>query len=42
MKKILSTAAAAGVAAALTTTGAGVGTAQAEFIKIGTGGQTGV
>jgi TRAP transporter TAXI family solute receptor len=42
MKKIISTAAAAGFAAALTATG-GVGTAQsAEFIKIGTGGQTGV
>jgi len=42
MKRIFSTAAAAGFAAALTATGAGVGTAQAEFIKIGTGGQTGV
>ncbi|HUT50021.1 MAG TPA: TAXI family TRAP transporter solute-binding subunit [Alphaproteobacteria bacterium] len=40
MKKILSTAAAVGFAAAFTATGAG--TAQAEFIKIGTGGQTGV
>jgi len=40
MKRIFSTAAAVGFAAALTATGAG--TAQAEFIKIGTGGQTGV